>query len=114
MGWADPNKWAGLSPKKKRGWADLGPDSYLGRSRPNLKFVFSLGRDRPRHIKLGQQSGWPSPKQNAQREGRIIPPPPPACRTILHAGAKHLQLKRRGEEDCTWRGGGGGLLLVGG
>ena len=25
MGWADPNKWAGLSPTKK-GWADLGQD----------------------------------------------------------------------------------------
>ena len=75
------------------------PKMKLGRSRP--KNFYSLGQDWPRLARLAQQ---PRPSG-----GRInFLPSPPACRTILHAGGKHLQKTKKigGEENVYLRGGG--------
>jgi len=96
--------WADLGPT--RIWADLGPtwnsSSVWAGPGPDMQSWASIG--------LAQQ------KNPSGGENYFSPPrPPPACRTILHARGKHLQLKRKGEEDCTWRGGGcRGRLLWGG
>ena len=70
------------------------PNKNLGRSQPNLKFFFSLGQARPIHAKPVQHRAGPA-KKPQRGENYFSPPrPPPACRTILHAGGKRLQLKR--------------------
>jgi len=61
--------------KRRLGWPR--PNKNLGRSRPNLKFFFSLGRARPRHAKLGQHRAGPAKKP--QRGENYFSPPPASC-----------------------------------
>ena len=111
MGWVGPNNWARLGQKERLDRPR--PKRRLGRSWPNQKFLFSQGQPQPRRARLGQHRAGPATE--AQR-GRIIflPPSPPACKTIMYAGGKRLQLKCRGKEDFTWRGGRGRWWCCGG
>ena len=71
MGWAGPYKTGRTQPKQSK--------AKLGRTRPNRKFFFSLGQERPRRAGLGQH--WqPS-------GGRIIFLPSPAS-CMQHAGGE--------------------------
>ena len=75
MGWAGPTKLGRTQPQKS-----------LGRTRPRPPdWARSLW---PVPHSSGPNTIWPREIKKKHGGGELFSPPPPACRTILHAGGK--------------------------